>query len=228
MQVINLMRQVKIKEFETKLQDWDFLAQLPISINGFNFVKGTGITGRVVNIAAYVNESIHSCVDLIYMAETADYVPVKTIGLHNFCDERFFCRDREKFVKMMFQYLPDIIGDADRSRNHPLCYEMSNIDFAGWKYWTKLPKRIEGYELFLTPDNPVRYINGSILFLDYTDFNRCNQVVFMYNTFREELFAELKKKYIPLTTERLDAKKLSDLEKLMDTQLEATLHELSR
>ncbi len=222
------MRQVKIKEFETKLQDWDFLAQLPISINGFNFVKGTGITGRVVNIAAYVNESMHSRVDLIYMAETADYVPVKTIGLHNFCDERFFCRDREKFAKMMFQYLPDIIGDVDRSRNHPLCYEMSNIDFAGWKYWTKLPKRIEGYELFLTPDNPVRYINGSILFLDYTDFNRGNQVVFMYNTFRDELFAELKKKYIPLTTERFDAKKLSDLEKLMDTQLEATLHELSR
>ncbi len=55
MQVINLMRQVKIKEFETKLQDWDFLAQLPISINWFNFVKGTGIMGRVVNIAAYVN-----------------------------------------------------------------------------------------------------------------------------------------------------------------------------
>ncbi len=222
------MEQLGIKEIEANLQYWDFLKYLPRNINGFNLVKGAGIKGRILNIAAYVNEPMHSRVDLIYMAETDDYVPVKTIGLHNFYDERFFCRDRKKFANMMLQYLPNIIGDVDRNQKHPLSYEMMGIDFSGWKYWTKFPKKIEEYELFLTPDNPVKYINGSVLFLDYTDFNHGNQIVFMYNTFRDELFAELKKNHIPLTTERFDARNLSDLEKLMDTQLEATLRELSK
>ena len=62
-----------------------------------------------------------------------------------------------------------------------------------WAYTGKLPQKIGAFELYITPDNPIDYINGSTLFIDYSDFEHGNQLVFFYNSFRDEFFAETKK-----------------------------------
>ena len=91
------MGQPDIKEIEAGLKDWDFVRNLPAAIGDYTLVPGSGIDGQILNIAAYVHEASHCCLDLTYTKETFDYVPVKTVGLHTFRDVRFFCRDREHF-----------------------------------------------------------------------------------------------------------------------------------
>lgn len=222
-----------ITEVEEGLKDWALLKQLPQNLEGFNLVEGSGIKGQILNIAAYVNDEKHCRLDITYTRETFDYVPVKTIGLHTFRDERYFCRDREKFGEMLQQHLQQILVDMKRETEYKESYEAEALGFADWQYWRSLPKRIGGYELFITPEHPLEYLNGSTIFLDYTDFENGNQIYFSYNAFRNDVFAEMKQHYLPLTTNLYDvpsnipdAKKLLHLEALLKKHLETTLKEL--
>ena len=158
------MAKQSITEIEAGMGEWDFLKQLPREIDGFKLMGGSGIKGQILNIAAYVNEPMHCRLDLTYTTETFDYVPVKTIGLHTFRDERFFCREKDKFARIMLERLPEIIGDVDRTHPHTMGHEAVALGFDQWEYWRTLPEKIGSYERFLTPDNPVNYINGSMLF----------------------------------------------------------------
>lgn len=220
------MGQPNIKEIESSLKEWQFLQQLPEGVAGFKLRQGSGIEGQILNIASYVNEANHCQLDLTYTGETFDYVPVKKVGLHIFRDDRFFCRDRDKFAALMLAHLPEIIADIDRNQKHAMSYETQVQNFSTWEAWENLPEKIGGFERFITPDNPLTYINGSIIFLDYTDFSNGNQLFFLYNTFRDELFAEIKKNYLPLTTEIFNAQNLNDLDKLLTEKLVSTLSEL--
>lgn len=225
----------KIEEIAEELKEWELLKQLPSELAGFTLAQGTGIDGQILNIAAYVNETMHCRVDLTYTSETFDYVPVKTVGLHTFRDERFFCREREHFGEVMLEQLPQIIKSVDRNTPHKMPFESAALGFDQWAYWRRLPAQLEGYELYITPDNPLPYINGSYIFLDYTDFAAGNQIYFSYNIFRNELFAEMRRHHLPLTTERFDVKnnvpdenKLGALEQRIKEYLQETLVSLKK
>lgn len=229
------MGQMDIKDIESGLKDWDFLRKLPQQIGEFKLVPGTGISGQILNIAAYVHEPSHCRLDLTYTTETFDYVPVKTVGLHTFRDVRFFCRDREHFAEQMLRELPEILASIDKKTTHKMPFEAKALRFEEWDYWKRLPRENAGFELYITPDNPLPYINGSVIFLDYTDFAGGNQIYFSYNIFRNELFAEMRKHNLPLTTEAFDvksnvpdAKKLEALEVHLEEKLQATLASLKK
>lgn len=224
-----------IEEIAAELKDWELLAQLPQEIEGFTLQPGTGIKGQILNIAAYVNEAMHCRLDITYTSETFDYVPVKTVGLHTFRDERYFCRDRERFGQMLWTQLPELIRNVDRKTLHKMPFEAAELCFEKWEFWRSLPRELEGYELFITPDNPLPYINGSFIFLDYTDFAGGNQIYFSYNIFRDELFAEMRSHNLPLTTESFDVKanvpagdKLAALEQHLRERLQETLVSLKK
>ena len=126
------MGQPSITEIEANLKDWNLLKQLPQQVGSFQLVPGTGIKGQILNIAAYVNEAARCRLDLTYTAETFDYVPVKTVGLHVFRDERLFCRDRDKFAAQLLDNLPRLIGDIDRSQPHSMDWEARDLGFEKW------------------------------------------------------------------------------------------------
>ena len=229
------MGQPSITEIEANLKDWNLLKQLPQQVGSFQLVPGTGIKGQILNIAAYVNEAARCRLDLTYTAETFDYVPVKTVGLHVFRDERLFYRDRDKFAQETMAQLPRLIKAIDRDQPHAMDWEAQEIGFESWDYWRGLPKRIGDLELFITPDNPLAYLNGSYVFLDYTDFQRGNQLYFAYNIYRNEIFAELKHEYFPITTTRFDVgrgvqdkRKLAVFSELLETHLEKTILDLEK
>ena len=52
--------------------------------------------------------------------------------------------------------------------------------------------------------------------------------MFLYNSFRNELFAELKKGNMPYTTDLYNATKLAQLEELIKKHLQETLNELEK
>ena len=218
----------KITEIEAELQEWEFLKQLPKQIEGFTLREGTGIQGNILNIASYVDEVNHSCIDLIYTGETFDYVIVKNLGLHTFRDDRFFTRDKDKFAEVVLAKLPSLLQDMGKSREKTMGYESEVMGFKDWDYWKTLPKQIGNFELYITPECPLEYINGSWVILDYSDFTNGNQLMFLYNSFRNELFAETKKGYLPLTTEEFNANSLDALSALIGEKLEKTLTDLEK
>ena len=118
---------------------------------------------------------------------------------------------------------------------YTLPYEAKALHFEQWDYWRSLPAKVGDYELYITPDNPLPYINGSFIFLDYTDFKHGNQIYFSYNIFRDELFAEMRKNHLPLTTDAFDVlgnvpaeDKLQALQVHMEANLMATLENLKK
>ena len=218
----------KITEIEAELQEWEFLKQLPKELEGFTLREGTGIKGNILNIASYVDEANHACVDLIYTGETFDYVIVKNLGLHTFRDDRFFTRDKDKFAEVVLNKLSSLLQEMGKSKVKQMGYESEVMGFNEWEDWKTLPKQIGNFELYITPDNPLEYINGSWVILDYSDFVNGNQLMFLYNSFRNELFAEMKKGYLPLTTEEFNANSLEVLSALIKKKLEKTLTALEK
>ena len=197
----------KITDIQANLLDWEWLQQLPAELEGFKLQPSQGITGQVLNLATYVSESTHTSLELIYTDETFDYIAVKNIGLHNFRDERYIFRDKEKFAAALSQNkqsgrsaLAELLHSISREVRHPLNWEYSKLGTDKWDYFQQLPQKIGSYELFIKPDNPVDYITGSVIFLDYCDFEHGNQLYFVYNTFRNEIFAGEKKNFKPQTT----------------------------
>ena len=222
------MGQLKITEIEAQLNEWEFLKELPPEIDGFKLTMGQGIDGQILTIASYGNEAMHSKLDLVYTSETFDYVPVKTIGMHTFRDIRYFCRDRDKFAKLMQENLPELLADINREKKHRMGTLVEETGLASWEYAARLPQKVGGFELFIAPDNPIDYINGSTLFIDYSDFEHGNQLVFFYNTFRDEFFAETKQGFLTGITHEFDCRNLEALEKLLDENLEAALQKLGK
>lgn len=222
------MGQLKLTEIEAQLNEWEFLKELPPEIDGFKLTMGQGIDGQILTIASYGNEAMHSKLDLVYTSETFDYVPVKTIGMHTFRDIRYFCRDRDKFAKLMQEKLPELLADINREKKHRMGTLVEETGLASWEYAARLPQKVGGFELFIAPDNPIDYINGSTLFIDYSDFEHGNQLVFFYNTFRDEFFAETKKGFMTGITHEFDCRNLEALEKLLNENLEAALQKLGK
>ena len=229
------MGQPNITEIEAGLKDWDFLAQLPQEMYGFTLLPSSGIKGLVLNLASYVKPGSRCRLDLTYTTETFDYVPVKTVGLHVFREEKLFFRDRDKFASELLAQLPELLSKINMAQAHQMNYEASAIGFDKWDYWRSLPRQIGSFELFITPDNPLEYLNGSYIFLDYTDFKHNNQIYFAYNIYRNELFAELKQNGIPITTSVFDVpnmvkdnRKLDMLAGLIDAHLQNVMHDLEK
>lgn len=221
-----------IEELAQKLGEWDFLKRLPESVGAFRLKPGGASDGRILKIASYVSD-FRCRLDLIYTAETKDFVPVKIVGLHEFREEELFSRDSEAFAARFLEKLPKLIAGIDRSRPHAFPYEARDLGFEKWDFWRNLPEKLGGYELFITPANPQPYINGSIIFLDYVDFGRGNEISFFYNVFRNEIFAELKRNYLPITTGLFDVErdvpdgaKLARLGELLKAGLAGALSDL--
>lgn len=227
------MGQENLEKIAAELANWDLLQNLPEQIKSFRLVKSEGIKGQVFILAAYVDETTHCRLDIIYAGETCDFMVVKIVGLHVFVDECSYSRDRDDFGKMLLAKLPEFIRSIDRHQPHAFDYEAQDLHFEEWDYWHKLPEKIGDYTLFITPDNPLPYINGSFIFLDYVDFSKGNELYLAYNVFRNEIFAELKHERMPLTTNIFDVpskvpdhKKLVVLSDLLAKKLHKVLEKL--
>ena len=190
-----------IKDIEVSLASWEFLTKLPEKVGNFLKQPGRGMLNKqVLSLIRFVDAEHHRCLELTYTKETFDYVPVKIIGLHSFRDERYFCRDKEKFAQLMLENLETLLQSISVEEHQSYDYDTRELGFESWDYWKQLPERIGSFELFIRPDNPQRYINGSCIFLDYSDFEQESTLYFLCNGARVEVFGEMLQHNVPVTT----------------------------
>ena len=235
------------EEFEVireRRPHWEFLQKLPKELYGFTFKEGGmvlpvekrgyplvdcgGKRGHELVLGAYENEAAHRRLELIYTKETYDYVPVRQVGLHRYRDFRYITRDKDQFVKWITGKIDELVEETSPTFI-PRCGHVLKIKgILDWHYPDKLPDRIGNFVKFIGPQYPLEFINNAIIILDYADIDAGNELVAMYNRAREEYYAENKKRFIPNTVHEFDAKKLPDLEELLEEKLEPYLLELGK
>lgn len=221
-----------------ELRNWDFLQLLPDKIGEFNLSKPFEKIELEVVIARY--EGFNDCaLEICYTQETGDFVVTKNVGLFRFRDDRYYSRDREDFVTRFLPNLAGEIGEISNGIAHKYPCTAKFLELDKWKDWQKLPRQHGNFQLYITPDNPLRYLNGSWVLFAYEDKVNKHQLAVFYNEYRNEIFAELKRGGIYEYTNKfdvgfdegkyLDKKKLflKDVMKKMENNLLGTLDELS-
>jgi hypothetical protein len=95
--------------------------------------------------------------------------------------------------------------------------------FDVWEYPKTLPKNIEGFELFITPEKPVKITNGSYIILNYSNFEINGDLTIYYNVYTENFSGESKINLVPNVSYLFDADNLKDLESKLQKNLSAEL-----
>lgn len=217
----------KITDLQASLPTWDFLLQLPRELQGFTFQPGGELNGHVLTLCSYLKAEQHRRLDLIYTKETYDFMPIKEIGLHKFRDIRYFTRSKAEFSRTMPQVLPRLLEEMAPDYEAKCQSVLRSKGITTWDYISKLPPKIGSFELFISPDHPLEYINNSLIFVDYSDFATGDQLVFLYNKVVNQFFAETKKHYIPGTIHDFDCHSLQELSKILDQKLQPYLEKLA-
>jgi len=220
------MKQETIDKIKADVAAWEYGRNLPPELHGFHLVYDGTIKGDYYDILYYENAAQHKRVTLYYHDETWEYKVRTAVGLTEFCNHEFIAEtiaDEERLLRERFAHHLEKLSVFSPEEIDSIVVEKKILE---WHYLDKLPKTIEGFTLFLTPQEPLKFINGSYIVFDYSDFAAKSNFIIYYNIFRDEFFGEAKIRNIPDMTYAFDSHELKDLELLLDEHLLPRLHEI--
>lgn len=192
----------KCGEMAEELADWDMLQKLPAELRGFKLVRQFTQEGQELTLVTYRNEQ-HRALKVVYTEETGDLVCVKECGLNSYRDDSLYARVPERFAGEFLKKLDGLLLELCDGKGK-YSWTARELGLDKWSGWQELPVEIGSFRRYVTPDNPLPYINGSVIFLDYSDFEGKNQFLLYYNEYRNEIFAEMKQKGLMLYSSRYD------------------------
>lgn len=217
------MKQETVDRIEAQVDNWAYLKQLPPQLHGFTLVEDRKINGSYYDILHYENKQRRRRVTLYYHDETWEFKVRTAIGLTEFCNSEFIAERLEVEESLLQQRLAHHLAKLNRFAQQEIDSIIIDKKIHTWRYLEKYPQEIEGFKLFLTPQEPVKVLNGSYIVFDYSDFAAESNFMIYYNIFRDEFFGEAKLHRIPEMTYIFDSHELYELEKLLDEHLVAYL-----
>lgn len=220
------MKKETIDRIKAEVSNWQYLKNLPREIHGFTFVEDMKLDGDCYDILHYENVERRRRVTLYYHDETLEYKVRTAVGLTEFCNSEFIAEKTEIVELLLKERLVhhlENLASFSQQKIDSIVVDKKIID---WHYLDKFPAEIAGFKLFLTPQEPLKIINGSYIVFDYSDFAAASNFIIYYNIFRDEFFGEAKLYQIPEMTYAFDSRELFELEKLLDEHLSEHLHEL--
>lgn len=199
--------------------DWAYIKDLPKEWFGFQRRYEMHEENDYYDIFSYHNNVTRRKITVYYHEETKEYKARITVGLTEFCNI--------DFITSNLTALENILKDRfERTLRNLAIFDQDNIDsiliekkILEWKYIDRLPKTIEGFTLFIRPNEPLRSINGSYIIFDYSDFAAESNFIIYYNIFRDEFFGESRIRRIPEMNYVFDTHELIDLEEKLDLHL---------
>ena len=212
-----------IDEIAVQVKDWTFINDLPEEFKGFTKKIKIEQRGQVLFICSYLNEALRARLDITYTSETFDYILCRTMGLNEYRDIRFIYKQRDIFEREVGLNIESILAEMSSPEYRKLVYIVEEKGIPTWEYGNNLPAKIGSFELYIKPREVIRHINGSFIFVDYSNFERKDQLVIMYNVLRDEIFAELKVAGVFRTLRIFDCRSLKELEEKLEKHLKETL-----
>lgn len=209
-----------------QVASWEYLQQLPRELFGFTLINELMTCGSQYRIFTYNKPQARRSFSGLYDAATKDFLVRIVVGLTEFCDISFITPDFSTFEKLLAERMPKKLQQLATFDPASVCTQIAGKKVLEWSYGTKLPPELAGFALFITPDKPIRALNGSYVIIDYSDFAAESNLTVNYNIFRDEFYGEIRLKRVPIMITDLDARTLPDLEKKLTANLLPTLEDL--
>lgn len=214
----------KFKErIDAELAATNFFDKLPAEICGYNLKKILAEDGDKFYYFSYENEKIHRSFTAYFHEETSEYKVRIRIGLTEFCLTKFFTNKFENFAEILKNEMQTAIENLSAPVDTNTDLLIAEQKFSAWEYPKTLPENLEGFELFITPEKPVKITNGSYIILNYSNFEINGDLTIYYNVYTENFSGESKINLVPNVSYLFDADNLKDLELKLQKNLSAEL-----
>lgn len=220
------MKEENIQRVEKDVRDWAYLKQLPSVLEGFSYRKDMRIEEDIYALFSYENTAMHRAAAAYYHEETKEYKLCVKIGLTNFCRIEFIAPNIEVFEKHLDEYLKKLLVELTTFDSATVSSIVHKKKIMEWEYGKSLPAELEGFELFISPEKPLKITNGSYIILDYSDFSIASNFVIYYNIFRDEFFGEGRVHGIPEINYLFDSHDLAELATKLDHHLVSRLQDV--
>lgn len=210
----------------SQVKAWDYMKNLPEQMHGFNYVLLMEEKGDVLDLYRYENKEAHRSITVYYHEETSEYKLRMRIGLTEFCVIEYIYAELEAFQEILQERCSGLLADMQTFNPEHITSIVHDKKIMQWDYKKKLPETFAGFRLFITPDQPVRIINGSYIVFDYSDFTSKSNFIIYYNVFRNEFFGESRIFDIPEVSYDFDSHELQELINKLDVKLFPYLQEI--
>ncbi|SMC74252.1 hypothetical protein [Sporomusa malonica] len=209
-----------------QVTEWEFLQNLPLEMCGFTLINELMTCGSQYRIFTYNNQKARRSFTVLYDKATKDFLVRTVIGLTEFCDISFFTANIAALEKLLRERMEKTLCGLAQFDANCLCAQFASKKILEWPYALQLPKNLAGFELFITPQEPFKGLNGSYVIIDYSDFATESNLVVNYNIFRDQFFSEIRLRRTPIPTAEFDAKTLPELEGRLNDNLNPMLEKL--
>lgn len=213
------MHQETIEKVEASLEGWQLLESLPPEIAGFHFSLLRAPHEDMYDIFSYENPALHRRVTAYFHEETQEYKLRVRIGFIEFCRIEFITASLGAFSQALEEHLAALIDGMVTFHPESLSSLVLKKGIREWPYGKQLPETLEGHELFIRPQQPVKITNGSYIIIDYVDFEQESDVTIYYNMYRDEFFGEARVHAIPDVTYDFDSHTLDELQQKLEAHL---------
>jgi hypothetical protein len=219
----------KFKErIDAEISATKFFDELPAEISGYTLKKIMAEDGDRFYYFSYENEKIHRSFTAYFHEETSEYKVRVKIGLTEFCLTKFFTNKFENFAEILKSEMQTAIENLSAPVDTKADLLIAEQKFDAWEYPKTLPKNIEGFELFITPEKPVKITNGSYIILNYSNFEINGDLTIYYNVYTENFSGESKINLVPNVNYLFDADNLKDLELKLQKNLSVELYNIKK
>ena len=200
----------------------NFFESLPTQIKNFTLKKIFSEDDDKFIYFSYENFESHRGLTAYFHEETQEYKIRVKIGFNEFCLTKFFTGNFSDYCKIISSELENIIESfsVNNSESNPIVREKN---FSAWEYGKNLPKKIFDFELFISPQNPIEFTNGSYIIINYSDFKSSSDFTISYNIYTENFSAEFTENHVPHVTYLFDSDNLDELEKKLAKNLHAEI-----
>lgn len=177
-----------------QIESWEYLRNLPEEKHGFQKKKFQLEKDKegIISIFSFINQESHCQVKGFYDDKTSDFMLYCQMGFHLFHDIRFISKDLNGYENRLGEYLFLLLEKLDPNQSRIDDFFIRRKELDQWVP-TDLEKEVGDMKLYISPPNFFSTINGAVVLLDYSNFERNNQVSFFYNRMRDDFYAEKRK-----------------------------------
>jgi hypothetical protein len=216
-----------VENIIAELEEWAYLKELPAALSGFTLEIIMRENGALYEVFSYTNTAQYRKFAVVYDSATKDFLVRLTVGLTEFCDISFITTKLSLLEAGLKERMAAVLLTlAGLDNNSTVCSIFRQKKILEWPYAASLPKELLGFQLFISPVQPLKVINGSYIIIDYSDFAAESNFLIYYNIFRDEFFGEVRVKRTPQMTACFDAEDLSDLADKLEQNLEGFLKDI--
>ena len=199
-----------------ELNGWSYLETLPKEESDFT-ISVAEIFEKFedkIRLFSYENEKIFCGVEGWYDYKTSDYMLHCKIGFHIFHDIRFISKALSEYEEKLAKHLIPLLKELSPHfhKNDDFFVKRKNLD--EWRP-KNLPESVGGLKLYIQPPSYFSFINGAVVVLDYSDFEKTNQFVLYYNRMRDDFYAEKRTNGSPERISDFDCTSLDELDSLL-------------